>query len=55
MSVMHSPDSCEIYYVQFWGFSERRGMWCREAMLAAAPDRDGPFLKVPKIMKENQE
>lgn len=27
----------------------------REAMLASAPDRDGPFLKVPKIMKENQE
>jgi hypothetical protein len=29
--------------------------FCREAMLASAPDRDGPFLKVPKIMKENQE
>jgi len=27
----------------------------RESMLASAPDRDGPFLKVPKILKENQE
>ncbi|KAL2609857.1 hypothetical protein R1flu_028430 [Riccia fluitans] len=27
----------------------------REALLAAIPDREGPYMKVPKILKENEE
>ncbi|KAL3678656.1 hypothetical protein R1sor_021612 [Riccia sorocarpa] len=27
----------------------------REAMLASIPDREGPYMKVPKILKENEE
>eukprot|EP00246_Nothoceros_aenigmaticus_P013045 TRINITY_DN4313_c0_g1_i1.p1 TRINITY_DN4313_c0_g1~~TRINITY_DN4313_c0_g1_i1.p1 ORF type:complete len:167 (-),score=13.81 TRINITY_DN4313_c0_g1_i1:268-720(-) len=31
------------------------GFGNREAMLAAIPDREGPYLKVPKVLKENIE
>lgn len=29
--------------------------WCREAMLAAVPELEGPYLKVPKVLKDNIE
>jgi hypothetical protein len=28
---------------------------CRKAMMGAVPELEGSFIKVPKILKENQE